>query len=129
MPTNKPDGEDVQMHVVELRAEQGFIRRAIQARLDFISKLEGVPSDQAPLQLDDSAFTRLEELSQNSVGLALLALRLTCERVLSARSLPCTLTAADVDNLGMSSEDLEELWDHPLRDAAIVEVKPWWERE
>ena len=129
MSSENPKGEkeDNGFVVLEMRTEPGFIHKAVQKRLDFVTAQAGLPPDQAPLKLDESAFARLEELSNNSIGLALLALRLTFQRVLPSKTMPCTLTAADIDSLGITTEDLEQLWDDPLRDAVVIEVKPWWE--
>lgn len=126
MRSENPQGEEI---VIEMKMEPGFVRKAVQRRLDFATTQAGLPLDEAPLKLDEDAFARLEELSNNSIGLALLALGLAFQRVLPFKKIPCTLTAADIDSLGITTEDLKQLWDDPFRNAVTIEVKPWWEAE
>jgi len=105
---------------IEIETEPRVVREAIEKRLDFVRQELGFPDDLAPLKVDEGALNRLEQISQNSPGLALLALRLAVQQVLPTKTIPCTITSEDIDSLGITTEDLEQLWDSPLRDAIII---------
>ena len=114
-------GENVEIvHMPEPTRDS--IKKVIEKRIRFAEEQTKIPKDHA-LVVDESAYDTIFEISRNSIGLALLLLRLTLEnRPIYQGKPPYRLTSDHVRSMGFTYESLAQYWDSQLRDATIIHM-------
>ena len=128
VPANEST-EKSTMEAVLFRLEPSaeHTKKVIQRRLDAATEQLGQPQGSL-VRITDEAYQAINEATGASVGLALDLLNMLLP---SARQLkqehPYIITKERVDALGLTREALEGNYDHPLKGAAVVHVKPRYE--
>lgn len=117
----------VRIRIIEMQDNPGMVRSVIERRLRFAEQLAGLPAGQG-VRFDDSACAAIAAITSGNPGLTLEITKQVLAKVQSERpQLPCVVTGADVESLGLTRETLEADWDSPFRQAHIIHHKPWWE--
>lgn len=115
--------------VINFESSAGHMKAVIQKRLDLAERKCGVEPGSL-LQVTDSAYQAIADLTQSSVGLALEVMKLvTPSTEQMTQHLPYVITEDHINELGLTYEALCKHWDSPLRGATIIEMKPWYEQE
>jgi len=114
--------------VIALGSSADHMKAAIQKRLEFVEKHYGVKPGSL-IQVTDSAYQAVANLTQSSIGLALEVIKMVMP---SAEQLdqnhPYVITDDHVKKLGFTYESLCEYWDNPLRRAKVIHAKHWLEQ-
>jgi hypothetical protein len=114
--------------VISLEPSAGHMKTAIQKRLKFAESQSGVEPGSL-IQVTDSAYQAIADVTQTSIGLALEVMKMvmpSSEQL--AQNRPYVITDDHIKKLGLTYEALCEYWDSPLRGAAVIHVKPWYEQ-
>lgn len=122
---------DLLKDVFVVRIEPTFdhMRGVIQRRLEFAEEQCGVQPGSL-IQVTDSAYQAIAEVTQCSPGLALEVMKMIMRSAEQRhQNHPYTVTEDHVRNLGLTYEALCEYWDSPLREATVIQVKPWCKQE
>lgn len=133
MALDKPDGTEaeekktVETRVIEITNDPGMVRPVIERRLRFAEQLAGLPAGQG-VRFEDAAYSAIAAITSGNPGLTLEVTKQILAKIQTERpQLPCIVTAADIESLGLTREALEADWDNPLRKAHVIHCKPWWQ--
>ena len=114
--------------VIRLEPSADQMRAAIEKRIEFAEKMCRVKPG-GLIQVTDSAYQEIADLTHGSVGLALEVMKMVLP---SAQQLgqtrPYVVNEERIRELGLTFEALCEYWDNPLRQAHAIHMKPWYER-
>jgi hypothetical protein len=110
-------------HTIKIDSSVDHVKGVLQKRIEYAETTLKVPSGSL-IQVTDSAYQSIADLTHNSPGLALEVLR----RVLPsaeqlAQTHPYIITEDQIANLGMTYEDLCAYWNSPFRGATVVHLK------
>ncbi|HLC76410.1 MAG TPA: hypothetical protein VJB82_04830 [Candidatus Peribacterales bacterium] len=118
-----PDGQTPH-RVITMDESPSMVRPLVESRLRLFEK-KGNLSPNSTFNLDDSAYTVLEQMTNGNPAYTLFLVREALENACRANvPLPHMLTAADITSLGITQEDFKQYWDSQLRnvDYAIIEI-------
>ena len=115
--------------IVMLDNDKSAARKVIEARLRYIDNKLGVESGSI-LRVDDSAYREIEDLTEGNPGFVLYIMRRLLPRAEQLeKTRPYVITGEHVKQLHTSKEEFEAWWDSPLKNATVIELKPWYEQE
>lgn len=130
MSLNNPDStDDTENRVTVIRMEDDpeLTRPVIEKRLRLAEEIAGLPKG-GGANFDDSAYAAIAAITNGNPGLTLEVAKKVINKVQTERpQLPFVVTGADVESLGITREALEANWDNPMRNAHVINMKPWWE--
>ena len=109
--------------VIEMEPSAEHMRKVIQKRLDFVERKCGVKPGSL-IQVTDSAYHAIADLTQSSIGLALEVIRRvspSAEQL--AQNHPHVITEDHIRNLRLTYEALCEYWDSPFRGATVMHLE------
>ena len=108
--------------VIGLETSANHIREVIQKRLDFVEKKYGFQPGSL-IQVTDSAYQAIADLTQSSSGLALEVMKRVIPSVEKlVQNSPYVITEDHIKKLGLTYEALCEYWDSPLRGATVINI-------
>lgn len=113
--------------IIVLESSAESVKNAIQKRLDYFETQVGVELGSL-IQIDDSGYKAICDITQNSIGLALeVVKKLIPSPEQLAEKQPYIITEEQVKALGVTYEELCEWWDSPFRHETVIHMKPFYE--